>query len=172
MKLDTIHAKTQTILDDLDLIRNKRIHELDKTPGIAKCATLADRMEKSLNEIVDEYEQLLQQREKFLDEEGFRLLSGLLDGLANEIGNLSKKKPDDLINAFKVAQINRVLEPLKKMMEDEPSASFLDFVAEVGERQDKSRNSYSDVAVLLSQYKQACEKYRVKHFPSFTDLSF
>ena len=68
------------------------------------------------------------------------------------------------MNSFKVGQINRVLLPLKELMTEEPSATFLDLVAEVEERTDKSRNSYSDVSVILSQYREACSKYREKYF--------
>ena len=49
-------------------------------------------------------------------------------------------------------------------MEDEPSAMFLDLVAEIEENADKSRNSYSDVAVILSQFREACGEYRAKHY--------
>ena len=68
------------------------------------------------------------------------------------------------MNAFKVGQINRVLKPLKEIMADEPSAAFLDLVAEVEDRAEKSRNSYSDVAVILSQFREACGEYRSKHY--------
>ena len=69
-------------------------------------------------------------------------------------------------------RINRVLKPLKEIMAGEPSAKFLDLVSEVEGKAEKSRNSYSDVAVILSQYTQACEKYRVKYFTRVTDSKF
>ena len=118
------------------------------------------------------YEELIEHQEKSADQEKFRLLSGLLSGLAKEIAELSKKQPDGLVNTFKVGQINRVLKPLKEIMLDEPSAPFLDLVTEIEGNAEKSRNSYSDVAVILSQYTQACEKYRVKHYTNLTDLKF
>lgn len=49
-------------------------------------------------------------------------------------------------------------------MKDEPSAPYLDLVAEAENNADKSRNSYSDVAVIMSQYIEACEEYRAKHY--------
>ena len=113
---------------------------------------------------MENYESLLEQEEKTADREQFDLLSGMLIRLASEIGDLSKKQPDGLVNSFKVGQINRVLRPLKEIMRDEPSAEFLDLVVEVEEKAEKSRNSYSDVAVILSQFREACGEYRSKHF--------
>lgn len=161
--IETIHNRTQEIRRDLGLLRNKHLHELEHLPGNAKCSTLADRMEENLDFVVDCYEEMLTKKEINANQEHFNLLSGLLDGLAREISVLSKKQPDGLVNAFKVGQINRVLQPLKELMVEEPYAAFLDIVAVAEERTDKSRNSYSDVAVILSQYKEACIKYEKKY---------
>lgn len=169
MDKESIAIKVQEIENDLDLLRQKHIHELDKVPGVPKCSTLADRMKEKLDYVVSAYEEMIEHQRESADHEQFKLLSGLLSGLAKEIADLSKKQPDGLVNAFKVGQINRVLKPLKEIMADEPSATFLDLVAEVEEKAEKSRNSYSDVAVILSQYTQACEKYRIKHYTSITD---
>jgi hypothetical protein len=117
-----------------------------------------------LDYIVSAYDELINHQEKAADREQFDLLSGMLTRLASEIADLSKKQPDGLVNAFKVGQINRVLKPLKEIMADEPSAAFLDLVEEVEDRAEKSRNSYSDVAVILSQFREACGEYRSKHY--------
>lgn len=161
--IEAIHRKAQEIRRDLGFLRNKHLHELEQLPGNAKCSTLADRMEENLEFILDNYEELLSNKEAAANQEHFNLLSGLLDGLTREIAVLSRKQPDGLVNSFKVRQINRVLQPLKEMMVEEPYAAFLDLVAVVEERTDKSRNSYSDVAVVLSQYKEACVKYEKKY---------
>ena len=164
MDKEHIYLRIQEIETDLDLLRNKHVHELEKVPGIPKCSTLADRIQNKLDYIVSAYDELIDHQEKAADREQFDLLSGMLTRLASEIADLSKKQPDGLVNAFKVGQINRVLKPLKEIMEDEPSAAFLDLVAEVEERAEKSRNSYSDVAVILSQFREACGEYRSKHY--------
>lgn len=167
MDKDYINSKIQAIESDLDLLRNKHVHELEKAPGIPKCSTLSDRMKENLDCVVSAYDNLLVNQAVAADREQFDLLSGMLTRIASEIAALSKKQPDGLVNAFKVGQINRVLKPLKEILSDEPSAEFLDLVAEVGEKVDKSRNSYSDVTVILSQYKEACGEYKVKHFDIF-----
>jgi DNA-binding transcriptional MocR family regulator len=164
MDKEHIYLRIQEIETDLDLLRNKHVHELEKVPGIPKCSTLADRIQNKLDYIVSAYDELIDHQEKAADREQFDLLSGMLTRLASEIADLSKKQPDGLVNAFKVGQINRVLKPLKEIMKDEPSAAFLDLVAEVEERAEKSRNSYSDVAVILSQFREACGEYRSKHY--------
>ncbi len=163
-KTEAINKAEQEIRRDLGLLRNKHLYELEQIPGYTKCATLADRMEESFKSIIDSYEEIIEIKENATNQEHFNLLFGLLDGLAKEIADLSKKQPDGLVNSFKVGQINRVLLPLKELMTEEPSATFLDLVAEVEERTDKSRNSYSDVSVILSQYREACSKYREKYF--------
>ena len=164
MDKEHIYLKIQEIETDLDLLRNKHVHELEKVPGTPKCSTLADRIQDKLDYIVSAYDELIDHQEKAADREQFDLLSGMLTRLASEIADLSKKQPDGLVNAFKVGQINRVLKPLKEIMADEPSAAFLDLVAEIEERAEKSRNSYSDVAVILSQFREACGEYRSKHY--------
>jgi hypothetical protein len=170
MDKEHIYLKIQEIETDLDLLRNKHVHELEKVPGTPKCSTLADRIQDRLDYIVSAYDELIDHQEKAADREQFDLLSGMLTRLASEIADLSKKQPDGLVNAFKVGQINRVLKPLKEIMADEPSAAFLDLVAEIEDRAEKSRNSYSDVAVILSQFREACGEYRSKHYDTGWDI--
>ena len=55
-------------------------------------------------------------------------------------------------------------------MSEEPSVTFLDLVSEVEAGTEKSRNSYSDVAMILSQYREACGEYRAKHYEEDWDI--
>ncbi len=166
MDLNTeyIHTCREKIRSDLEQLRSGHIRELANIPGVPKCSTLANRISDNVKQITDEYEKAIQKQARETEEEDFRLLAGLLGRIYREIADLSKKQPDVLINPFKVQQINRVLDPLKDMMLDEPSFEYLDLVQEVEDGRDKSRNSYSDAVVILSQYIEACDKYRKKHF--------
>lgn len=166
MDKENIDIKVHEIENDLALLRNKHIHELEKNPGIPKCATLADRIQKQLEYIIAAYEKLISNQVVSAEREQFDLLSGMLTRLASEIADLSKKQPDALINAFKVGQINKVLQPLKEIMKDEPSAEFLNLVAQPDPdtRTDKSRNTYSDTAFILSQFREACDEYKSKYY--------
>lgn len=164
MDKENINLKVQAIENDLVLLRNKHIHELEKNPGTPKCSTLAERMQGNLNNIIQAYEELISNQIVSADREQFDLLSGMLTRLASEIADLSKKQPDGLVNAFKVEQINKILQPLKEIMKDEPSAQFLHLVIVPEVETEKSRNTYSDAAFILSQFREACGEYRSKHY--------
>ena len=150
------------IYDDLELLEKGHIYELQKTPGIPKCATLATRIREDVGVIVKGID------ENTVDpnEEQFDLLAKLLGGLYVEFSALSKKQPDALTNAFKTNQVNRVLSPLKKIMDSEDSTKYLDLLveAEDGQTNGKGRSSYSDAVVIMSQYKAACNAFRKKYF--------
>ncbi len=156
----------QDLRNDIEMLERQNIREITHAVGAPKCATLASRMKKHLDILLDEYDLLTAEQNEAVEREQFDLLSGLLVALANEIAILVKKQPDGLVNAFKVGQINRVLNPLKDIMKDEPSTVFLDVLAEVesGSKTDKSRNTYSDAALILSQYREACGEYRAKYY--------
>lgn len=164
MSSEEIALKAQSVYSDIDLLRDCQIYEIEKTRGTPKCSTLANRLKKNVDSVINGYESMIQTQVEAAEESQFNLLEGLLDRLTEEIGTLSKKQPDGLVNPFKVQHINRVLKPLKQIMCNEPSAEFLDYVAEVEERATTSRNSYSDVAVILCQYKEACRKYWAKYY--------
>ena len=52
MDKEHIYLKIQDIESDLELLRNKHVHELEKVPGTPKCSTLADRIQDKLDYIV------------------------------------------------------------------------------------------------------------------------
>ena len=64
MDKESIAMKVQEIEEDLDLLRQKRVYELVKVPGVPKCSTLADRTQVKLDNLVSAYEELIEhQRE-------------------------------------------------------------------------------------------------------------
>ena len=172
MNKDLVEKKVTQLKSDIELLKNGHIHELEKKPGILKCVTLANRMEENLREIVEAYEADIEEQAYKEDRTQFDLLYGLLKRLSDEIAILSKKQPDGLVNGFKVGQINRVLVPLKELMKDEPTIYFLDILSipEPDPSSNKSRNSYSDTALILSQYREACAEYSAKYYRDW-DLS-
>lgn len=56
--------------------------------------------------------------------EQFDMLFGLLSGTYHEISELSEKEPDSRLNEFKIKDINRILQPIKALLEDEFSILF------------------------------------------------
>lgn len=87
-----------------------------------------------------------------------------------EIKDLAKKKPDAGLNAFKVERVTMILMPLKEVMEGEISSPFLEVVQEPEAGKGTSRNSYSDVSIILCQYEQACDEYKNKYYKKGWDI--
>ena len=153
-------VNVERIYDNLELLEKGHVYELQKTPGIPKCATLASRIRDDVDVIVkalDEKEDM-----EATDEEQFNLLAKLLGGLYAEFSSLAKKQPDALTNAFKTSRVNRVLSPLKQIMALEDSTQYLDLLQEAddGQANGKGRSTYSDAVIIMSQYKTACDEFR------------
>lgn len=163
-------ANVEHIYDNLELLEKGHVYELQKTPGIPKCATLASRIRDDVDVIVkalDEKEDM-----EATDEEQFNLLAKLLGGLYAEFSSLAKKQPDALTNAFKTSRVNRVLSPLKQIMASEDSTQYLDLLQEAddGQANGKGRSTYSDAVIIMSQYKTACDEFRLKYFNKGWDM--
>ena len=163
-------ANVERIYDNLELLEKGHVYELQKTPGIPKCATLASRIRDDVDVIVkalDEKEDM-----EATDEEQFNLLAKLLGGLYAEFSSLAKKQPDALTNAFKTSRVNRVLSPLKQIMASEDSTQYLDLLQEAddGQANGKGRSTYSDAVIIMSQYKTACDEFRLKYFNKGWDM--
>ena len=88
----------------------------------------------------------------------YELLNPLLTGIYKEMQDLSKKKPDSLLNAFKVKAINRILEPIKEMLKMENTHAFLD-VLDIDEMP-----TNSDVVLVLNQYMNAMKIFYEKYY--------
>ena len=105
------------------------------------------------------------------DREQFSMLQDLFSKMYTEIYQMSRKKPEGIVNAFKVERINRVLKPLYDLMKDEPYITYLELVTEPTiEKQGRSTVenglTYSDVMLILSQYRSGLGQYNKKHFSS------
>ncbi len=89
------------------------------------------------------------------DIEALERLIGQLQGLHNEVTQLSKKSPNDAVNAFKLKLINRVISDGNSILGDRymPFDDFEQFDAD-------DLPSNSDVTVVLSQYMEQAERFR------------
>ena len=85
----------------------------------------------------------------------FEQLQAQLQSIYMELGALSKKKPDDAVNVFKLNIINAILEKANVILGDEsrPFDNFLHFDLD-------AVPTNSDVVVILSQYSNCLEKLR------------
>lgn len=90
-----------------------------------------------------------------IDVSFFEKVQAQLQGLFDEIGTLSKKKPDDAINKFKLSFINPILLGANKLLTGtyKPFADFEQFDSD-------SLPTNSDVVLILSQYLNCLEKLR------------
>lgn len=162
---DEIQESVQRIKDNLQKLKDKQIYELSEGGrGVPKCATIASNIEDELQCVIDSYEEIIEEKKQVADRERFDNLSGMLHRVSMEIKDLAKKKPDAGLNSLKVERVNMILVPLKEIMEGEVSAPFLDLVEGVEGEKGISRNSYSDVSIILCQYEQACDEYRDKYY--------
>lgn len=83
-------------------------------------------------------------------------ICGQLEVFRAEISVLTKKKPNDAINKFKLKFINKVLEDANKLLK-EKYKPFADF--DYFEEDEIPTNS--DITMMLSQYLQSMEKLRI-----------
>ena len=85
----------------------------------------------------------------------FEKTEAQLEGFFEEISNISKKKPDDAINKFKLGFVNQMLESANKLLGEEyqPFPDFVKFDID-------SLPSASDVVTMLSQYLRTMDKFR------------
>ena len=82
-------------------------------------------------------------------------------GLLKEIRELSKKKPDAIMSAGKVSIINRVLEDLKIILDNEPEGKFLDVL------DDENLPQTSDAVLIMCQYETALKAFKSKYYQSY-----
>ncbi|MBQ1364366.1 MAG: hypothetical protein IIY60_01005 [Clostridia bacterium] len=116
----------------------------------------------------------------------FWMLSCMFDQLYFEFQIQAHRNPHFVVNAYKIQRINKVLVPLKRLMEGKPYGAFLEIPEEPqevveeellvttgvdqadGDFEDqpvRARKTklvgldYSDVALLLTQYKGAMTRF-------------
>jgi len=96
----------------------------------------------------------------------YHKIQGQLSELHREISLLSKSKPDNPINTFKLNFINEMLGGANRILEstDRPFAGFETF-------DETNLPTNSDVVLVLSQYVSCLERwFRINRPKSATDL--
>jgi hypothetical protein len=88
----------------------------------------------------------------------FEQTEAQLEGFYEEIGNISKKKPDDAINKFKLGFINQMLERANNLLAEKyrPFPDFVKFDPD-------ALPTSSDVVTMLAQYLRSMDKFRKDH---------
>ena len=85
-------------------------------------------------------------------------LMPLLDAMTREFRELSKKKPDGVLNRSKVTMVNRLLKDVLTIVEGEPSRPYLDLLDE------EALPQYSDVLLVLSQFEAAMKSFHGRYY--------
>lgn len=95
---------------------------------------------------------------KMSDISRFERLEAQLTQLHTEMGGLSKSKPDNLINGFKLRIVNELLGDANELLEQKyrPLVGFIIF-------DEAELPSNSDVLLVLGQYLEGLEAWRSAH---------
>ena len=88
----------------------------------------------------------------------YERLYPMLQAAHREMGELSKKKQDGIVNTLKIRNINRLLKDLKGILEKDPSRDYVELLDE----EELPQNS--DVVLLLSQWEAALQQYKHRHY--------
>lgn len=95
----------------------------------------------------------------------YRMLNSLFEQLYYEFQIMAHRSPHYVVNAYKMRQINKVLEPLREIMKDDVYGRFLEKLEEPEMVTDPDGNEkltgldYSDVALALTQYRGAMTRF-------------
>lgn len=90
--------------------------------------------------------------------ERFDLLFPMIKSDLNEIRELSKRKQDEPLNAFKVRTVNKKLEEIKLILAEQPTVEFLELL------DTDTLPTNSDAVLLVSQYINAMEIFLETYF--------
>jgi hypothetical protein len=88
----------------------------------------------------------------------YATINPLLKAMYREVQELSKKKPDGTLSAAKVKILNRLLEDVRVVLNDEMALKYLDLI------EDDSLPQYSDLVLILSQYSAAMQSFHGAYY--------
>lgn len=84
-------------------------------------------------------------------------MHNFLESAYAEMKDFSKKNPDTVLNERKVKSLNKILNDIKDILVNEPTAEYLDLLDE------DMLPTNSDVVLAMSQYRTALENFRNKY---------
>jgi len=87
----------------------------------------------------------------------YELISPQLDAMIGEVKELSKKKPNEALNLLKVQMLNKVLKRVSSLLDEEPTADFLQLLDE------DALPSASDASFVLAQHSSAMGQFHAKY---------
>jgi hypothetical protein len=91
------------------------------------------------------------------DVERYETLRPLIESLHEDVKELTRKSQSIPLSKVKVQMINRLLAQVKKLLQPEPTAAFLDLLEEDLLPQN------ADALLVLGQHKAALDQYHEKY---------
>lgn len=88
----------------------------------------------------------------------FDIIERMVYSTFKEMKEFSGKRPNETISPIKAASLNKLCEPIKRILKKEPYASFLDLIDL------ENLPSYSDTILLLINYQTAMKSFRASYF--------
>ena len=145
-------------MKDSYLLVEKDLADL-KAIGSTKLQAKLDHLEADVQAFMDAAAEAMDvwEAEELSAYELFDLHYRRLAGLAEELCALGQKRPESLCNAFKLRQVNDVLEPLQEKLGKQ-------FRQELPLLEETDKPSYSDVALVLRNYLDLCTFYMKKRY--------
>ena len=91
------------------------------------------------------------------------------DQIYFEFMAMSKRNPEGKLKAYKAKRINQALKPMMELLRESPYANTLELLPEnegTPRKKEKGTDgmSYSDVAMLLTSYKCAVNRFFMKRY--------
>ncbi|MTJ10059.1 hypothetical protein [Anabaena sp. UHCC 0204] len=99
-----------------------------------------------------------QKQTSFEKAELYEVIISLLMAMQKEFLELTKKKPEAVLNKSKIKMVNRLLKKCRIVLAWEQSLEYLDLIDE----DDVPQNS--DVALMLSQYVAAMNQFQSTYY--------
>jgi hypothetical protein len=87
----------------------------------------------------------------------FDMLRPMIDSAYREMGELSKKKQDGVVNELKIRHINRLLDPVREIMAGDESIAYLELLDE------QSLPQNSDAVFVLGQFIAAMNRFKMRN---------
>ena len=118
---------------------------------------------KGGSEMTEEEEKLVQEYTE--EREHGLMVRDFFEQMYYEFQTLARKKPNSVVNLFKVERLNRVMGMMKEMMQGEEYAMFLEEIPEPEEVENEDGTiirtglTYSDVSMILTRYKTAEKRF-------------
>jgi len=92
---------------------------------------------------------------KVVEAENFDIIEQQINGMYNELGILSRKKPDSAVNKFKLKFINELIRKVNPLL----GIKYIPFDGFCG-FDEETLPTTSDVVLMLSQYIKNMDKFR------------